>query len=459
MGPAAQELSPSQTIDNASPETLQAIFELPAFQSAEEEPALLANQLDIECQSVKKANRLIGAVACSSSVELELSQVESPIESLCEAIQLAASGDEDGQKIVGLNARTDVIERTIKTGHVMEPVPLLKNDQGRLIQHGQTLESVQENSLRYAANDPIMRGRVEAETRNAYRMEALLETGLLEGYDILVISLAENLPEAGFFTETMSCALQLTSLKEGILETETGFVAGIAKPGEQPHDLQTARTMSSKLGVNLESKNKTGILDTLILVPKSRTENGVIDMVKLWDESVETDKEVFFGEEAEPEDYIEFRVKCSERERAFRPKVEKIIKELIAEAPNITTPVQAVERLHKISEKYMVEHAIEDESIDPRVFGPAARHIESARAHQMDGNTALAQSELLLALETAVSNSCPNGLKGALSGEDSDEFGSLTFTCSNGHYNRRQPGKENFLKSCQSQGCKAQVSC
>jgi hypothetical protein len=461
MGPAALELSPNRRLESASSEILQALFELPAYQPGQPESAILASELDTECESVSKANRLIGAVACSSSVELELSRVESPIESLCEAIQLAAQENEDALKIVEVNARTDVIERTIKTGHVMDPVPLVRNAQGRLIQHGQTLESVQENSLRYAANDPTMRGRVEAETRNAYRMEALSETGVLEDYDILVISLAEDLPEAGFFTESMSCALQLTSLQDGALETETGFVAGIAKPGDEPHDLRTARTMGRKLGVSLVGKTKTDVLDTLLLVPKSRTENGVIDMVKLWDESVDSEAPIFFGEEAEPQDYIEFRVKCSERERGFQPKVKKIMEELVAEAPQIKTPLQAVQRLHKISEKHMVEFAIDDNTIDPRVFGPAAEHIELARAHQAEGNSQLAQAEVLLAQAKAVSNSCPNGLKNGLGdgGEDSDEFGSLTFTCSNGHHNRRKPGKENFLTKCGAQGCKAKVSC
>ncbi len=38
-----------------------------------------------------------------------------------------------------------------------------------------------------------------------------------------------------------------------------------------------------------------------------------------------------------------------------------------------------------------------------------------------------------------------------------DKFGSLTFTCSNGHHNKRPHGK--LLKACQHEGCKAKVAC
>lgn len=38
-----------------------------------------------------------------------------------------------------------------------------------------------------------------------------------------------------------------------------------------------------------------------------------------------------------------------------------------------------------------------------------------------------------------------------------DKFGSLTFTCPNGHHNRRKYGK--LLPKCQREGCKAKVTC
>jgi len=40
---------------------------------------------------------------------------------------------------------------------------------------------------------------------------------------------------------------------------------------------------------------------------------------------------------------------------------------------------------------------------------------------------------------------------------DQDEYGSLTFICSNGHFNYRRPHK--LIKKCQHKGCEAIVKC
>ena len=42
-------------------------------------------------------------------------------------------------------------------------------------------------------------------------------------------------------------------------------------------------------------------------------------------------------------------------------------------------------------------------------------------------------------------------------GKDEDQYGSLTFTCPDGHTNRRPRGK--LLSACQTRGCKAKVTC
>jgi hypothetical protein len=117
---------------------------------------------------------------------------------------------------------------------------------------------------------------------------------------------------------------------------------------------------------------------------------------------------------------MDYREKCLERELTFEPKVATITDELISEAQLIADRVQATRRLHKLSEKHMVEQAAFDDSIDARVFGDeAAGHIHAARAHYRRGDYEQALSSVGRAKETAVSSSCPAGVM-AGNGESED---------------------------------------
>jgi hypothetical protein len=115
----------------------------------------------------------------------------------------------------------------------------------------------------------------------------------------------------------------------------------------------------------------------------------------------------------------------------------------------------------------MVLKAFEDKSIDPRVFGPvAAAHIINARYHQEHGDIQEASQAIGRAIQTADSKSCPMARKQAEQTEgaeknqrslDEDEFGSLTFTCTEGHWNRRPRGK--LISKCKVVKCKGTVGC
>ena len=421
----------------------------------------------------KRAGHFIGEVMLGQMVETaEVFKHEKPIESLRDGIKWAAEGDTDGRKLVETNVATDVIERTIKTGHVMDPVRLEVTPEGKFVQYNQLSDAIYANSLQLAAGNQIMKDRTEAETRNKFRIEDLYRAGLFKDYNLVVFSLADDLPDI-FFTETMSCSIQVLSEVAGGLQLESAFVAGIAEPGEERHDFNTIAKVGDKLGADFRDKTPAQIIDHPVLIRKDQMPDGSINLVELWDWAA--GEGTFFGENKQaPCTYQEYLKFCQERTATFEPKVKIIRDQLISEAAQIKTRLQAIERLHELSEEQMVEMAIEDHSIDPRVFGgPSATAIVAARQAQAWGDAEAARRYTQVAKRTADSKSCPWMKKQKLDGtvddfsenedsietaEDEDEFGSLTFECKNGHINtrpRHQKITECRVKSCEkgSVGC------
>jgi hypothetical protein len=362
------------------------------------------------------AQRLIGSLALSSADLVEVGTVERPIESLYDAIHRAEAGDLQSRKLIETNVRTDAIERTIKTGHVMNKVPLTILPDGTIMQYGQGLQTIQANSLRHASDHPAMRARTEAETRNAFRIEQLHKQGAFENYSFVVISRAADdmstadMKKVGFFTDTMSCSIQVTAKQGAGLATETAFVAGVTEAGKLRNDGETAAKLGLKLGVDYSNKTATETIDTPMLVSNDLLRNGVIDIVALWDACGGT----FFGEDKPAQDYLQYLDSCRQRERSYEPKVQKITTELIENAASVGSPAAAVELLHNLSEYHMVAQAIIDTTIDLRVFGPAAlQDMELARLALERGDTRSLEVHQAAAEKKADTSSCPGGSKGA----------------------------------------------
>jgi hypothetical protein len=383
----------------------------------------------------QRAAHFIGTCLAENDVRLDLvpeaSSQANPIDSLYDAIRLAAErNDSDARRLIETNVATDVIERTIKAGHVIK-VDLNVDDAGRIQQFGQSMESVQANSLRQTeTRSPQMMERTKAEALNTFRIDSLYRQGVLEDYNFVVFSRAaddmdrDEMAEAGFFVETMSCAIQVTTAEDDHLTMESAFVAGVKADGWPRHDAETITTVASRLGVDVAGKSATELIATPLLVHKSLMPNGVIDLVQLYDESAGG---TFFGEHKAAEDYVSYRQKCREREELLSPKVQAITNELIAEAPTIHSRAQATRRLHKLSEKHMVQQAVMDNSIDPRVFGPAAEHINAARIFFEQGHIEEALRSTRQAERTAVSSSCPNGSqRDAEQGQEGDSQSSTS---------------------------------
>jgi hypothetical protein len=339
---------------------------------------------------------------------------------LLEALHRAHEGDTEARRLVEMNVRTDVIERTIKAGHIMK-VNLAVNERGQVVQHGQTAEDIQANSLRYAAQSWQMLERTQAETRNMFRIEELYRRGLLEDNYFVVISRAadnmtlEQAEAVGFFTRTMSCAIQTTTVEGQGLTTESAFVAGKAHAQADRHDARTVANLGAQLHIDLAGKTAAQLIDTPLLIPKRLMPGGVIDAARWYDDAAGS---TFFGEAKPRQDYLEFLQQCQQREAELEPTVQTIVDELIAHAPAIHMPVEATERLGKLSGAHMLQRAVVDERIDGLVFGAeSAAYLEAARYHAAHGDREQANAFLTRAQAADTSSSCPGAGKGEQSAD------------------------------------------
>ena len=361
-----------------------------------------------------EAAAFIGEIALGKTLETTRSQKDS-FSSLYDAIKEAKKGNEEAIKLIRANARADVIERTMKSGHISSIDLEIDELTGDIKQHGQTLKSIQANSLMYASENEHIRRRVEAETCNSFRIADLYHRGMLKDYSLVVFSMVSDkmstseLEAEGFFTDTMSYSVQVTGTITGGLTIESAFMAGISEPGGERYDKPIVTDTVKDFGVDIEGKSTDEVVGIAILVKNSLIPNGVIDIVEKLDIKGEklTGKELSFGIQQPRQNYQEYREYCREREERFKPKVDAIVNQLIAESDSINSLTDATTRLHKISEEQMIEQAVGDLDIDPRVFGPAAIYIEHARYNYNLNNTYQVIEDIRSAKRTASSNSCP----------------------------------------------------
>lgn len=363
-------------------------------------PFMAAQETTSEMVAMRYATRFLGRVAMNEDVE-DLA-IREPIDSLRDAIQKAANGDQEARQLVKINAKTVGVEQTIKTGHIGKKVPLLLTPQGELYQHRQSLNSVHTNALKVSEDDPVMLPRAEAEARNKFRIEALYEQGYFEDYSLVVVSLAEDHPE--FFTETMTTSIQVTGKDGAGLATEPAFVSGVTEPGGEQHDMETAINFFARFGIDVSGMTPAEIINTPVLIHNSLIPDGAVNIVEWWDDDAGG---TWFGENKPRQNYLEYLDICAEREERFEPKAEMTTEQIIREYHLINTERGATQRLHELSQDQMVELAIGDTDIDPRVFGPAARYIERARLAYQRGEAEQLLSDMSTAKLTAETTSCP----------------------------------------------------
>jgi hypothetical protein len=370
---------------------------------------------------VRQLVREVGSLAVSSAADVPkevASSGESRFPTLMHAVWAAAAGDAEARQMVESNARTAAWEAAMKQHIVME-MPLSVDEQGGLTQFGQSLRDVHKNALLHASDLPEIRERTLAEIGNYFLMELLTRNGTLEadvdgekgGKKILVVSRTPvNMSEeaagrAGFFRETMSCALQLFYKKpDGTITQESGFVAGRVSEDALRHDQQAIEYMLRSLGVSAEGLSATELLDRPLLLDSSVS---MEELLKLYDDGAGG---TFFGLNLPRRDYTQAIREGREQLKNLESTVQKIVDALLAEGRNITHPVQAVKRLHTILQEALVEHALHDTSIEAKVFHEGAQYIEEGRRLLAIGDVEGFQRARQSAHATSRVTTCPNAL-------------------------------------------------
>lgn len=408
----------------------------PQAEYASTEP--LAQFIPIDEMTRLRVQRFIqetGATALSSTVEAseEVRKTEegSRFPTLMDALHAAHSGDMEARKVVENNAQTQVWEALMK--HIVMEMRLTIDDRGRLVQNGQLLRDVQGNALLFASESPKVRKRTYAEISNFFVMEHLVRSGKLdppeggkhtqdeeapEGKRIVVVSrFPDDMSEeaagrVGFFRETMACSIQMLYMKGGEVVQKSGFVAGRASADAPRHDQQAINYMLQALGVPAENLSATELLGRPLLVDSSV---DMATLIRLYDEGAGG---TFFGLHQPKQDYHQAMQEGRKRLERLKTTVEQVVTAVMAKGKDITHPLAAIKLLHEEAQRIMVDLALEDDSIEARVFHEGAQHIEAARHYFAIGDMESFQKERQLAHETSRTTSCP------VSSEEDAEGGS-----------------------------------
>lgn len=391
--------------------------------SVECEPTWMLAELaypELERQARLKAAEFIGRLAMEQQVSVEPIQEPHDDATLMAAIQMAALGDCESRQVVKTNVATDVDERLFKKGHQTEVDLLFENG---LSQNGRKLIDIHKNTLKYMPLNHVMRRRTEAELHIVLLVEELIGYGVLEENDVVVFEPtpadAATRRDYRFFTGTDSLSIQYIKGSGKHYVMETAFVAGKVRPDAPRHDLAAINKLTAENGAAIKLANADDV-SRVMLVPKTPA-SGVHEIVQKLDDVTGG---TFYGEDKPQQDYLAYREVCRERTRSFEEIVEAITAQLLSEAAAFESPMEAIERLDELSERFCVRRATTDITIEARIFGQeAAMHIEQARLHAANGDEAKANAALRDAQRTASSSSCPL-FKGSDDGGDKKDDGS-----------------------------------
>lgn len=390
-------------------------------------------------KSKQEGAELFGAFAVGNVVDIELIEQAGSL-TLMDSVLEASGGSEIGRERIRQNVATDVAERLFKAGH--QTSIKLKYKDGRLEQNGVPYIDIQKNTLKNMPLNPVMSKRTQHETNNTILFERLYLEGVLDTYDVLVLSptpVDVRTREAyNFFTDTDSLSCQyLKKTDDNELTMETAMVAGKKSPDSLRHDIPVVFTILESAGYDTENMDENDAIGAVVLIRKTDT-SGVHDFVEMYDNLIGDN--VFYGEEKPRQDYCKYREVCRRREEQFDDLVNQITEQLIKEANSFKKPYDAIERLDELSDQYCLAYAIDNNEINARVFGTeSAQHIEFARAAKEQNDSFALNMHMKFALQTSQSGSCPlaKRLGDRLSSIEFDEDGNDT------------TGEQTKLKDCE----------
>ncbi|MEI7683194.1 MAG: hypothetical protein WCJ24_02750 [Candidatus Saccharibacteria bacterium] len=360
----------------------------------------------------------LGSMVMQNEVIIEPVERDYSQSTLLAALQTASLGDESSLRMVKTNVSTDVAERLFKVASQTR-VELEVTSQG-FTQEGRKLTDVLTNTLQHTILNAEMHGRTAGQLKNGFVFEELLRAGVLDTHDALVCEPCptdeKTRKDYNFFTDTDSMSMQLLRVDGDEAVLETALVAGKKTPQSPRHDMETIQALASQKGLDLIPADVNGTVQYIMLIPKQTVPNFVEDVVAEYDQIAGT----FYGQAKPRRDYNQYADECYQRNQSFNDVVEQITTQLVAEAHIFETPLEAIERLDNLSERYCVKRAQNDHRIDAIVFGPqAAAFIDQARLFIEQGDEVKASQSIVQAQKTAVSGSCPLFKNSSVSPDDS----------------------------------------
>jgi hypothetical protein len=475
MPPETKEiLQPTQEILASFQSTLETTHSLPEIHEQANQPrAINVAEMpgDSECIASAQANlraRKAGDVALGGTIETKAK----PIRNIKEGLEWAVAGDEEGLEMIDSNIVKEMSEYLYKAGNV-STVRLGVDSQGRILQHGQLMQDVYRNGYQLASAHPVLEARSQAEGNNGARLEHLNEQGLLDNHTMVVFSRTsegmsdKELDDLKFFSVTKSLSIQATGKGPDGLKTETAFVAGVPEEGAERTDQEVVETIYEHFGVDCRDKTAEEMVDMPLLIPNEYMKNGVVDIVKLYDD---INGGTFYGQNAARQDYLEHKKFCEQREKNLESNKSAIRQQLIAENNRLDGSVDVSKRLAKVVQDKLVKMAMKDEDIDTRVFGAeSAKHINQMRVLSARGDWEQAMRHTQLALSTAKGGSCPMALtslmgnRGIETGDTVSQKDEYAWAggkdkvkkgkCVNCHESDTEVGEESWCKSCISDHC------
>jgi len=385
--------------------------------------AVEAAELAID-EQIKHAftKHFLGAVSLEQAVETGRPDGMT----LATAVEMAAKGDEEADRLVDINVATASAEALFKDGYISRTRMSIDAD-GTIRQFGVSLHQVHYNSyiLRPDRHEKLKQFTL-AEALNGYREQAYLGAGLLDDHILLVAScVEESLPEElldyrgeGWFTGSMSFALQATTKDAGEIVTDTVFRRGTAAEPDALYLTRQARRFDlAAIGMVYEwlgfepPKTALEFLQRPLLLKKSEFPNGVLDFLRLCDIAADVLQDKVA--ERSPEEYANMRLESSLKDASLAAMKAAVKRDLLAAAGTFTTHEDAIKLLWELVRKHAVHDAVINEFVDPKVFGSeAALFIEEARLTYQSGDAYLTEGLVAQALAVAVISGCGGGACG-----------------------------------------------
>lgn len=382
------------------------------------------SQLDPElvAHAERHTFQVLGSLIIGQEVYIEGIESTGHESTLMTAIERARQGDKASERVVKNNVSTDVGERMFKVA-TQSKIELDATD--IFAQEGRPLINIHLNTLRNTYLNPEMHDRTANQLSNSFMFNELLQSGILDTHDALVFEPCsdneQTIRDYNFFADTASLSVQLLVAEGQKASLQTALVAGKKTAASPRHDLQAIHDLAEKKKVPLVPAEINGIVGFVMLLPKGvETPNTVEDVVAEIDEVLGG---TFYGLDQPQQDYHQYAQDCYDRNRDFQDIVDKITQQLIVEADAFSSPLEAIQRLDYLSERYCVRRAKSDVRIDAMIFGAeSAAHIEEARFYAAIGDEEKAEEALVMAQKTANSGSCPL-FKRASESDDNDGEG------------------------------------